>query len=292
MPTAISNEVFSTAEQKTIHDKFGRTAFVFRHSLSSAPIFEYDTIRRYCANADRDNVSVLFDVGKRNADSELSSSEPPLSLVDAVDNLQDVDALIFLKRISILPEWRSVLDGITKELEEILKLDFRRTFRRPVATIILASPGRVTPYHMDNSLNLLFQIRGKKEFYTFDGNDPEIVDHRCMEKYYGERDYYAAKLMPEIRNRATKHDLEPGKGIHVPLNFPHWAKAGSDVSIALSANWQPIYNRAGNVARVNNALRKLGINPKPYGRNDIVDGIKATALQSALTVVRSYRDRA
>lgn len=288
----MADQVFSPEDDCTITKQFGKTAFEFGHTLSQWPIFEFGAIRRYCERADADNVSVLLDVGKRRSDSALFSTDSPLTLLEALDRLEEVDALIFLKRINVLPEWEDVLNEVGLELGELLGVSFKHDFRRPVATIIVASPGRVTPYHLDSAINCLFQIHGTKEFHTFDGNDHHIVDDQCLEKYYGERDYNAAKLTDEIRPKSTKFQLGPGRGVHVPLNFPHWAVAGPEVSVAISINWQPIFNRIGNVARVNRALRKFGLKPAPSGNNPALDWVKASALQSALTLVRTYRDRA
>src|SRR5215469_12245350 len=103
---------------------------------------------------------------------------------------------------------------------------------------MLASPGRVTPYHIDDSENLLLQVHGSKKFFVFDGTDPEIISARELELYWGGHNSDVARYSKEVQDKAIEYKLGPGLGVHVPLTFPHWAQNGDDISVAVSINFQ------------------------------------------------------
>jgi hypothetical protein len=72
--------------------------------------------------------------------------------------------------------------------------------------------------------------------------------------------------------------LQPGDGVHIPVNCPHWLKNDNNVSISLSVNFQYPDSARGNLYRANYALRKLGIRPTPPGQSPWRDDFKKAAV--------------
>jgi len=60
-----------------------------------------------------------------------------------------------LKREHRQPAYDVLLHDFLTELRDILHYDILKNYREPICTILIASPGRITPYHIDGSMNFL-----------------------------------------------------------------------------------------------------------------------------------------
>ena len=141
-------------------------------------------------------------------------------------------------------------------------------------TILLSSPGIVTPYHIDHQSNLLFQIRGRKSIWLFDPADRRVLGESVIERYYG-GETYAADYREGIQAEGTAYDLTPGLAVHNPPLGPHWVRNGAEVSISMSINFSLAACEArARVYQVNRCLRTLGLAPLPPGRSARRDWIK------------------
>jgi hypothetical protein len=262
--------------------KFEREPFAFQHTLMSSPLLQNASLRELCIYCSQRPGDFHFEVGDSVASDKFGSAPNQMSLVECFDALKDSKGLIFLKGVHSHPEYDALLSSYLAEVSELLAVDFGERYRKPRCTLILASPGRVTPYHADGEVNLLMQVRGTKQFYVFDGNDPEILSAEVLEKFFGAGEMYVADHSSERQKRAVLFELRPGSGVHVPLAFPHWAQNGPEVSVAVSINFRFIRSDQENIYRVNYLLRRLGFNPSKPGTNKMVDAAKSSAFQAAL----------
>jgi hypothetical protein len=218
-------------------------------------------------------------VGEGSVGSKWTGGPAKLSLREAFDAIPTGKILIILKRAHRQPQYDQLLHSFLTELGDVLHCDIMKNYREPICTILIASPGRVTPYHIDDSMNFLMQIAGSKTFYIFDGSDREILTNHEVEQFWGAGDPGAAEWTEAKQQKAWRYDLGPGLGVHVPCPYPHWAQNGSEVSVAVSINLRHMVETAADVHRLNHRLRRLGLTPTPPGQSRLKDGVKATAMQ-------------
>ena len=135
--------------------------------------------------------------------------------------------------------------------------------------IFISSPSAVTPYHMDPEHNFLLQIRGEKQFNVWDGRDRSVLSEIELEEYFfGNQPQPVYK--EEYRPKASRFELAPGDGLHVPVATPHWVQNGDDVSISFSITFRSrVSERQQIVHRVNRGLRRQGANPTPYAASAV-----------------------
>jgi hypothetical protein len=157
--------------------------------------------------------------------------------------------------------------------------------------ILISSPNRLTPYHMDAETNFLVQVRGDKWFHVFNHDDRAVVTDLERERYLGGGDISSAVYKEEKQKTAITYDLHAGYGVHVPTCAPHWVQNKDNVSVAISVNYElRSVERLSRIYRVNQRLRRMGIQPRPPGQSALGDGVKL-ATASTLFGLRSLMQR-
>lgn len=290
---AIANNKYLTLNQDKITEfkqKIEKETFPFSHSLNSSPLMEMSALRELCGFITKNDGQFHFEVGDNDVAAGFAAIPKKMTLLDAFDRLNQ-KTLILLKSVHIHPGYKKLLDDVLEEFGAALGVEFSRRYKRPICTIILASPERVTPYHIDNSENLLLQVHGSKKFFVFDGTDRNIISARELELYWGGRNSDVARYSKEVQTKAIEYNLGPGLGVHVPLTFPHWAQNGGEISVAVSINFQQRKCDQLNVSWANYQLRKLGIKPQEFGMNSTLDSCKSAAVQSAFALRRVLKNR-
>ena len=82
--------------------------------------------------------------------------------------------------------------------------------------------------------------------------------------------------MEEMPPDSRRFLLEPGDGVHVPLNAPHWVKSFDEPSISFSITFNTQHSEFLNdVYAMNARLRKLRLSPPPPGVRPSSDRAKA-----------------
>ena len=95
--------------------------------------------------------------------------------------------------------------------------------------------------------------------------------HEELENFYCDRGRNLV-LKEENRDRGWKFQLPAGQGLHFPVTFPHWVENSDEISISFSITFRtPDLDRRRALYRTNDRLRKMGLNPKPPGRNRLRD---------------------
>ncbi len=284
----------STIEQgdRSAFGEIERVPFGFHHHLGRSPLLELDALRTLAAFFESRGIPAHYECGKKGLAQGWGERPSGLSLLDAFDRLADGETLIILNSAHAHLDYAALLDAFISDLGSVLDVDMARKYRAPICTVIIASPHRITPYHMDNSHNLLMQVHGAKQFHVFDGSDPGIVTPLELEAFWrGDRN--AAILTEDRRRRATVYELGPGLGVHVPMTYPHWAKNGAEISVAVSVNFAPMHNGDAHVYAVNAMLRRFGLKPRGPGQSPLADRSKAVAFRSlkALKTATQLRAR-
>ena len=174
-----------------------------------------------------------------------------------------------LKNVEQDPAYRALLDELLDEVAPLVG-DAEGGMQHREAFIFISAPGSITPSHVDPEHNFLLQIRGSKAMNVGTFDDP-AAEQRELERVYagGHRN------IEQLPDSVECFDLEPGDGVYVRPDAPHFVQNGPDVSISLSITWRTaITRRTGRVHRVNKRLRTLRVVPAAPGQRPQVDRVK------------------
>jgi hypothetical protein len=178
-----------------------------------------------------------------------------------------------LKKIELHPEYRDLLHACIGELEA-LGLPFTRGIWAREGYVFISAPNQVTPYHMDPEINFLLQVRGGKTFHVLSGDDRSILTDEDIELFYAGK-HQSLTFREEATRREVPFPMQPGDGVHIPVNHPHWVTTDNEVTISFALTLQTAETkRRGVIYAVNHQLRRRGLNPTPYGRSVVRDFIK------------------
>jgi hypothetical protein len=260
---------------------FNRRTFGFRHELSDDPRFGLSSLIRLAERLSKRDAVYWSNGAVGVSDRWETGTERRQPLMDTLENIARNDSLVMLRSIVHDPELgpvvRHCLSVITGRVGPALRDD--ATGAR--ATVLIASPHRITAYHIDSDVNFLMQVAGKKQFHVYDHSDPTLITAEELERYFS-GDANGARYKPERLSDAVTYELDAGLGAHVPCMAPHWAKNGDDISIAVSFNFDlRSIERTARLHKVNRRLRRLGMLPKPPGTGVVAD-------QTKLALYRMY----
>ncbi len=267
--------------------RYNRRTFGFRHGLADDPLFSLDSVKDLLIRrAARTAPSYVARGRIQIADPWKKGMQPIDGLLETLEHIAVNDSLILLSRVEADDVFGPFVRSLARELSELtgpaLCNDAPRGGR---ATLLIASPRRITSYHIDADTNFLFQLQGDKTLHVFDQQDSTLLTQPDLERFFN-GDPNGARYPAERQKEAVSYDLLPGLGVHIPSTAPHWAQNGSSISIALSINFDlRSIARVGRVHRSNHYLRRLGMSPTVPGRSRwrdlckiclscVIDGIK------------------
>ncbi|MBS1692155.1 MAG: transcriptional regulator [Actinobacteria bacterium] len=137
--------------------------------------------------------------------------------------------------------------------------------------VFVSARHSVTPAHYDSEENFLLQLRGTKEMTIGYWPDADTQRHEMELKQFGGHRY-----LPFLPARAETFRLEPGDGVYVPPNCPHFVEVSDDPSISFSVTFRTDRSDVfDDVVYLNARLRRLGLKPRPPGANARVDRVKS-----------------
>jgi hypothetical protein len=259
---------------------------VLRHQLSQHPLMTTDSLAALARRMDPEYVR--FHDGNRelgtNMNTMLKTDDTRAGLRHAIDNLHPVKTFVQMINVRSDPAYRTLLDEIFAELLSCFPARDRELLNRDAAAF-LASPGSITPFHLDHEQNFLCHIRGPKTFYVWDHRDRSLVSERALEVFYGAGRLRGAKYEPEMLAKAKAIELKPGDCIYMPMGSPHAASTGNDITVTFSIlfNTHTSYEMV-ETYRANFMMRRLGLSPTPVGDNPMRDTLKRRTLGAARRV--------
>ncbi len=198
------------------------------------------------------------------------------TIEESFQNIDRSGTRIMLKKIELHPEYRDLLYTCLGEIEALGHPATRGIWARE-GYVFLSAPGMITPYHMDPEINFLLQIRGRKTFYVLPAEDRAILSEQDLELFYTGL-HHSLTFKEEAKERAAVFDMAPGDGVHIPVNHPHWVTTDNEVTMSFALTLQTAATKKrGTVYAVNHYLRRLGIQPTPYGQSAVRDFLKHQA---------------
>lgn len=299
METMINDAEISNAERcdrwieadtPSFTENFNRRSFALAHHLSSHPLFQLPELLEMAKRtAATRPYHLYYDAGDIRVDQRWDQvPRKTFSAQDALHRIETAGAWIILKHAQRDPKYRVLIERGMAELKSLIGVDIDSQIKKEDLIIFITSPRRVSSYHIDRECNFLLQIRGAKTIHIFDQNDREVLPESEIERFWTV-DNNAAIYKPELQNRAASYLLQPGTGVHLPVNAPHWVENADNVSISLSVNFQFKDSLRANVYRANYLLRKLGMKPSPPGSSRLGDALKNHAIGSAMYVRKIFR---
>jgi hypothetical protein len=270
------SRVFCTSRNE-FRDQLERVPFVFSHRLASHPLFELSRLSRLAATVSDLAYYEERDQGVVESGWNPSGPQSRFSLGESVLRIGELRAWIILKHAERDPDYRGLLNDCMCEIEELSGWNLKRETQAWEMQIMIASPCHVTPFHIDNECNFLLQIAGTKTINIFDREDREVLREEELERFWA-NDQNAAVYRPDLQSRARVCALAPDRGVHVPVNSPHWVQNDNNISISVSINTELVRDVARRVYRMNHYLRKLGLTPMPPGKSAFRDKLKYATL--------------
>ena len=272
-----------------VGEAFNQRSFEVRHRLATHDLFTLPRLVKLAkATADLRPADVYFDAGDIAIEQRWSESPKLTDPVDEViGRIEHANAWIILRRTNLDPEYGALMASL---MAEVTAVAGRRITKHVVASdmiVFIASPMRVTTYHIDRECSFLFQIRGNKEISVFDQNDRDVLPEQEIERFWTV-DTNAARYKPHLQYRAKTALLQPGGGVHIPVNAPHWLRNGGDVSISVNINVVFSGRERANMYRANYYLRKFGVTPTPPRQSRTLDALKSSLGATAHGLYRLY----
>jgi hypothetical protein len=251
---------------------YNRKTFSFAHGLAGHPLFELDSLIELSRRMP-DHRDTYWSNGKVKIDEGWSAGTTGrTSLQDTIANIATNDSIVILKHTEQDPVHGPVLQEFLGRVVQLAGEQMRGDVTIGETLILISSPNRLTPYHMDAETNFLVQVRGDKWFHVFDQN-ATVTDFEREQYFVG--DISSAVYKEDRQKHAVTYDLHAGYGVHVPVCAPHWVQNKNNVSVAISVNYElRSVERLKRIYRVNHRLRRLGIVPRPPGKSALVDGVK------------------
>ncbi len=259
----------------TFRSNFNQRCFEVRHRLASNPLFALPRLIELARDtALRRPEHLYYDAGDIGIGTRWQDAPKSAFPIDeTIRRIDSAGAWIILWNAQLDPQYRPLLDGCMREIFAAAAPGLEKKLKKREIILFITSPNRVTSYHIDRECNFLLQIAGRKEISIFDHRDRVVLPETEIEQFWTV-DHNAAVYKPQLQERATVLTLEPGNGVHIPVNSPHWLKNGDNVSISASFNFQFHDTERANVYRTNYYLRRLGLTPRPPFRAPAVDAAK------------------
>jgi hypothetical protein len=280
------------ADAMEFREKFDQRCFEFSHRLSDHPLFQIPRLLELARSTHSRPGDLYYDMGDIAIGQRWDHTPPrSLSVEQCIQQLERAGAWIILKRAERDPDYRPLLEQCIAEMQEMSGRDLQKAMKVQEVIVFIASPGRITSYHIDRECNCLLQIRGQKTINIFDRNDRELLPEPELERFWT-MDSNAAVYRPGFQNRASVYHLTPGTGVHIPVNAPHWLKNGDDICVTVSFNFQFHDWYRANTYRANYFLRKAGIRPTPPGESPWRDSLKRSAIGGAISIRNLLRKTA
>jgi hypothetical protein len=270
-----------------IDDRFDQLAVArLRHQLAAHPMMATERLAALALRSDPDHVR--FHAGHRELATPMGAvlhTDPTRrELRDALDHLDRAGAFVQILDVRRDPAYRALVDEMLDEVVRHLPRGDRALVNRDAAAF-LASPGSVTPFHLDHEQNFLCHIRGAKTIFVWDHRDRVAASELALEAFHGFGRLRHATYRPELQPRALAIALAPGDCVYMPMGSPHAVSTGDDVTVTFSVlmNTQTSMGVVESY-RANYVLRRLGLSPRPIGDSWVRDSLKRYAVGAALRV--------
>ena len=262
-------------DPSTLRADFNVRGFELQHGLSTHELLTMPHLLELARlTAAQRPADVYFDAGDIGIGQRWSDAPKLSDPVDAVlERIESANAWIILRRADRHPEYKALMTALLDQVAAEAGVRATRHVVGREMIVFIASPRRVTSYHIDRECSFLFQIQGTKEISLFEQGDREVLPEEEIERFWTV-DSNAPRYKPQLQGRAKTVLLRPGNGVHIPVNAPHWLRNGPEPSISVNINLVYSGRERAHAYRANYYLRRLGLEPTPPNRSPALDLVK------------------
>lgn len=276
-------------DSRALTTLFPHNTFAIRHPFANNPLFTLPRIIELLRALPRDRIE--FNSGKASISQDPDKTPmvdmPPEEIVRRIETS---GAWMVLKRVESDPAYRAVIEDVLRTLARARGYNGIKDadFADIQGFIFVSSPKSTTPFHADSDENIFVQIHGEKFFHVYDNRDRSIASDDMLEDVVVK--HRNMPYQPEYDAHATHYTLQPGDGIFVPYQWPHYVQTSDSYSISLSITWKSRdVRRRNDITVVNSMLRKMGLPQRAPGAHPALDTMKWAALRSVMAVVDPLR---
>jgi len=269
-----------------------RASFKCRHKLMGHPALDFANLARVIPALPPKHV--MYAVKQLNtADNfEKTFSKRPqdCSIEETLENLRTSDSYVMIQSPEADPSFRDLHRELLADVEQLMhQRGVGKAAVNPHLYLFIASPGSITPFHLDRYSTFLLQFSGSKKVAVFPQWNEAVVTAPCLEDYVA---YHNTSLpwKQEMDSLGTTYNFTPGEAVHIPFAAGHHVHNGpAEVSISMSI----IFNteesmRWRHALNFNHAARRrlgrVGLSIKPVGRSKLRDRVKARVWSMYSTV--------
>ena len=264
---------------------YNRASFLFQHELVGHPLFELDSLVNLSRRLPEHSDFAYWSNGKVDVGDRWEKCGHRYSLQETLSNIAENNSLVMLKHVDQDVVLGPLLQRLLATVVGLCGTRMRDDVIIGRATLLIASPRRITAYHIDADTNFLLQLAGDKDLSVFDQTDHSVITDEELERYHA-GDSNGAQFKSARQQDAHRYQLSAGCGVHIPCTAPHWAQNGDSVSVALSLNYDlRSVARKTRIYRLNRRLRHLGLRPAPPGASRWRDSLKV-ASENSIEAVR------
>jgi hypothetical protein len=262
---------------------FGRKPFLVRHNLSQTDLFRLPRLRevgRELLKRERSGRAIEAAVSlplwkESTASAGLLSKEDQFE--KALDELE-AGTLASACKLTALSEVDPAYDAVLRRAIGQLAAELGVPFDDitwSMITVFITAPNLPTRFHSDWEQNFLLQVQGEKDVHLYDRNDLIVFPQDAFEELC-KGNPAPAPYREEFKDRGTVFHIEPGVGVHHPVNAPHSVVNGNAVSISVTTVF--CTKELDDISRVHQAnlfLRSVGFRPPFPDLSTRRDRIKA-----------------
>jgi hypothetical protein len=280
--------------------KFDRAAFKFQHRLMGHPALSLENLARVIPALPKKQVMQSMGRLKNGDDFEGTFRDQPRSqdIERTIENIRTSDSYVMVSSPEVDPSFAPLHRELVADVEMLMRQHGAGSrIVEPQLYLFIASPGSVTPFHIDRYATFLMQFRGSKEVSVFGQWDDRVVSATHREGYMA----YANTRLPwsqETDALGTCFKFSPGEALHIPFVAGHHVRNGDDdVSISMSIIFNTPQSMAWRRALTFNhtarpVLGRVGLAPAPVGVQPWRDAAKSRlwgAAQSARQTLHSLK---
>ncbi len=270
-------------EQIPLVSGFPAQVVHFAHDLHNDPRMELEAI---AGLAERMPDAVVFDSHDKGL--LVPHGGPPKGKLqepgDVVRHLDTNTSWLTLLNVEDDPDYAILMNTELDRVERGMRERHEQMCER-AAFIILGSPSSVTPVHFDIECSMLMQVSGRKRV-TIGRWESESDRRHEIERYFDGSHGRMESVPPEFE----QIELEPGTGVFIPPNEPHWVHNHDNTSVSITLTFFTSRTlRNSRIEDLNSHLRnRFHLHPRPPGTSAISDAAK-TAVIGAVRMGKHVR---
>ena len=280
---ASTNEpVFAGGLRENKH-LFGYKPFLVQHNLSRSGLFRLPRLRevgRELLKRERSGRALEAAVSlpswkESTAGARLSKEDQFEKALDELDSGTLASSCKLTALSEVDPAYDAVLRDAIGQLAAELGVPFD-DITWSMITVFITAPNVLTRFHSDWEQNFLLQVQGEKDVHLYDRNDLIVFPQVAFEELC-KGNPAPAPYREEFKDRGTVFRIEPGIGVHHPVNAPHSVANGNFVSISVTVVF--CTKELDDISRVHQAnlfLRSVGFRPPFPDLSTRRDRIKAS----------------